>query len=75
VAHDLRTPLNAVAVAASVLEEAFRDGNAREDTECMLKTLRRNAQQLQGLVEKIIQENTNLCTGSRIKLERREFDL
>src|SRR5205823_8456997 len=60
VAHDLRTPLNAVAVAASVLEETFRDGNAREDTEWMLKTLRRNAQQLQELVEKIIQENTNL---------------
>jgi len=28
VAHDLRTPLNAVAVAASVLEETFRDRNA-----------------------------------------------
>jgi two-component system, OmpR family, phosphate regulon sensor histidine kinase PhoR len=75
VAHDLRTPLNAVAVAASVLEESFRDGNAREDTEWMLKTLRRNAQQLQELVEKIIQENTNISTESRIKLEPREFDL
>lgn len=75
VAHDLRTPLNAVAVAANVLEETFRDGKAREDTELMLKTLRRNAQQLQGLVEKIIQENTNLSTESRIKLEPREFDL
>ena len=75
VAHDLRTPLNAVAVAASVLEETFRDGKAREDTEWMLKTLRRNAQQLQELVEKIIQENTNLSTESRIKLEPREFDL
>jgi signal transduction histidine kinase len=32
-------------------------------------------QQLQRRVEKIIQENTNLCTESRIKLERREFDL
>ena len=41
----------------------------------MLKTLRRNSQQLQGLVEKIIQENANLCTESRIKLERREFEL
>lgn len=75
VAHDLRTPLNAVALAASVLEETFRDGNAREDTEWMLKTLRRNVQQLHGLVEKIIQENANLTTESRIKLERREFDL
>lgn len=41
----------------------------------MLKSLRRNAQELQGLIEKIIQENTNLCTESRIKLERREFEL
>jgi len=75
VAHDLRTPLNAVALAANVLEEPFRDGNAREDTEWMVNTLRRNVQQLQRLVEKIIQENANLCTESRIKLERREFDL
>jgi signal transduction histidine kinase len=41
----------------------------------MLKTLQRNVQQLQRRVEKIIQENTNLCTEGRIKLERREFDL
>jgi two-component system, OmpR family, phosphate regulon sensor histidine kinase PhoR len=75
VAHDLRTPLNAVAVVASGLEETLRDRNAREDTEWMLKSLRRNVQQLQRLVEKIIQGNTNLCTESKIKLERREFDL
>ena len=41
----------------------------------MLKTLRRNVQQLQRLVEEIIQENANLCTETRIKVERREFDL
>src|SRR4029079_17877381 len=75
VAHDLRTPLNAVAIAASVLEETFRDGKTREDTEWMLKTLRRNAQQLQEPVEQIIPEKTNLSTESRIKLEPREFDL
>jgi two-component system, OmpR family, phosphate regulon sensor histidine kinase PhoR len=75
VAHDFRTPLNAVALAATILEETFRDGNAREDTEWMLKSLRRNAQQLQRLVEKIIQENANLSKESRIKLEPREFEL
>jgi two-component system, OmpR family, phosphate regulon sensor histidine kinase PhoR len=52
VAHDLRTPLNAVAVVASGLEETLRDRNAREDREWMLKSLRRNVQQLQRLVEK-----------------------
>ncbi len=75
VAHDLRTPLNAVALATSVVEETFRDENSRGDTESMLKSLRRNVQRLQRLVEKIIQENTNLSMESRIKLERREFDL
>jgi two-component system, OmpR family, phosphate regulon sensor histidine kinase PhoR len=75
VAHDLRTPLSAVAVAANILEETFLDGNAREETEWMLKTLHRNVQQLRGLVEKIIQENTTVSAETRIKLERREFDL
>ena len=75
VAHDLRTPLNAVALATTVLEETLRDKNSREDTDSMLRSLRRNVQRLQRLVEKIIQENTNLCMESRINLERREFDL
>ena len=75
VAHDLRTPLNAVALAAGILEETFQEEAGREDTEWLLKTLRRNVQQLQGLVENIIQENTNVCAETRMKLERREFDL
>jgi signal transduction histidine kinase len=75
VAHDLRTPLNAIALAESVLEETLRDGNTREDVDWMLKTLRRNVQQLQRLVEKIIQENANVSAETRIKVERREFDL
>jgi two-component system phosphate regulon sensor histidine kinase PhoR len=41
----------------------------------MLKTLGRNVQQLHVLVEKIIEENTNLRTETGVKLERREFDL
>src|SRR5204862_1590862 len=75
VAHDLRTPLSAVALAAGILEETFQEQAGREDTEWLLKTLRRNVQQLQGLVENIIQENTNVCAETRMKLERREFDL
>lgn len=75
VAHDLRTPLNAVSLATRVLELTFRDRSARAETAQMLKTLGRNVKQLQALVEKIIEENTNLRTETGVKLERRNFDL
>ena len=75
VAHDLRTPLNAIALAANVLETTFREGNARDEAGRMLTTLRRNVQHIQTLVEKIIEENTNLRADGGIKLERRNFDL
>lgn len=75
VAHDLRTPLNAVALATTVLELTYREPSARAETARMLKTLGRNVQYLKRLVEKIIEENTNLRTETGVKLERREFDL
>jgi two-component system phosphate regulon sensor histidine kinase PhoR len=75
VAHDLRTPLNAISLAARVLEVSFGEPTERTETARMLKTLGRNVQHLQRLVEKIIEENTNLQTESGVKLERRELDL
>lgn len=75
VAHDLRTPLNAVSLATRVLELTFQDPSQRTEAGQMLRTLGRNVKHLQNLVEKIIQENTNLQTESGIKLERRELDL
>ena len=75
VAHDLRTPLNAISMATSVLEVTYREGSARTETAKMLKTLGRNVKYLRVLVEKIIEENTNLRTETGVKLERREFDL
>jgi two-component system, OmpR family, phosphate regulon sensor histidine kinase PhoR len=75
VAHDLRTPLNAISLAARVLEVTYGKQGARTEIAKMLETLGRNVQQLQALVEKIIEENTNLRTETGVKLERREFDL
>lgn len=75
IAHDLRTPLNAIALATKVLELTYREPTARAETGRMLKTLARNVQHLQRLVEKIIEENTNLRTETGVKLERRDFDL
>jgi two-component system phosphate regulon sensor histidine kinase PhoR len=74
VAHDLRTPLNAISLAGRVLELTLPERGTAE-TVRMLKALRRNVQQLEGLVDKVLEENTNLQTEIGIKLERREFDL
>jgi signal transduction histidine kinase len=73
VAHDLRTPLNAISLAGRVLETTLA-GRGAESAQ-MLKALRRNVQHLEGLVAKVLEENTNLQTESGLKLERRELDL
>jgi len=75
VAHDLRTPLNAVALATRVLELTYPVESTEAETAQMLRSLGRNVQYLRKLVEKIIEENTNLRTETGVKLERREFDL
>src|SRR5579871_5998935 len=73
VAHDLKTPLNAISLATKVLELKINEPNA--GTVQMLKTLHRNVERLDGLVDKVLEENTNLITELGIRLERRTFDL
>jgi two-component system, OmpR family, phosphate regulon sensor histidine kinase PhoR len=75
VAHDLRTPLNAISLATSVLELTLPERGAGDEAARMLKALRRNVLQLEGLVKKVLDENTNLQTEIGITVERREFDL
>ena len=74
VAHDLRTPLSAISLAGRVLEQILPGQGASAETARMLKALRRNVQHLEGLVGKVLEENTSLQSDG-IKLERREFDL
>jgi len=75
VAHDLRTPLNAISLAASVLELTLPAEACSAETGQMLKSLRRNVKNLEGLVAKVIDENANLQTEVGIKLELRVLDL
>ena len=74
VAHDLRTPLNAMALAARVLDVTLAPGGSPEQVR-MLKTLHRNIRQLETLVAKVLDENANLQTEVGIRLERRFLDL
>ncbi len=75
VAHDLRTPLNAISLAGRVLELSLPTQGASGEVTQMFKALRRNVQNLEALVAKVLEENTNLETELGLKLERREFDL
>jgi two-component system phosphate regulon sensor histidine kinase PhoR len=76
VAHDLRTPLGAISLSARVLELLLRrDRSETPETTQKFKTLNRNVQHLRNLIEKVLQENTNLQTEVGVKLERRRFDL
>jgi two-component system, OmpR family, phosphate regulon sensor histidine kinase PhoR len=75
VAHDLRTPLSAISMASRVLELLVPERGSTAVTAQMFKALRRSVQQLEGLVTKVLEENSNVQTEIGIKLERREFDL
>lgn len=75
VMHDLRTPLNAIALATHVLEHTLRLDQDHADASRMFNALRRNVRQLEALVAKVMEENTNLETEVGLKLQRRHFDL
>jgi two-component system phosphate regulon sensor histidine kinase PhoR len=75
VAHDLRTPLNAISLATGVLEAGLPEGEVTGESAQMIRTLQRNVGQLQAMVRKVLEENTNLETEIGVKLELRNFDL
>lgn len=75
VAHDLRTPLNAISLATSLLEANLPTTNDQAGSAMMIKVLHRNVLHLQTLVNKVMEENTNLRTPDGVKLELRLFDL
>ena len=75
VAHDLRTPLFAIALAARALERTLPTRGYGTDSAQMLKSLRRSVQQLEGLVSRVLDENEHLQSDLGIRPVRREFDL
>ena len=76
VAHDLRTPLSAIALSARVLEALLtKDNAAVPQAAPMWTVLKRNVRHLEALVAKVLDENTNLATEIGVKLQRRQFDL
>ena len=75
VIHDLRTPINAISLSASVLQMILPLQREEEDSVILFKTLQRNIEKLDGLVKKIIEENTHLQSEIGLKLQCRVLDL
>lgn len=75
VAHDLRTPLNAMSVAAQALTRGQMGADATPETARMLKTLHRNGRRLEELVDHVLKESDHVGTETGVKVEAREFDL
>ena len=75
IAHDLRTPLSAIGLAARALELGAGDMARTQQSLQMLRTLTRNVQHLSSLIDKVLEENISIETESDIRLERRLLDL
>jgi signal transduction histidine kinase len=75
VAHDLRTPLNAVALAVNFLEKAPPERGTRLESAALWKILRRNVSQLESMVSRIVRENVSFEAEAGLRIEQRPIDL
>jgi len=75
VAHDLRSPLSAIAMAAQLLEATIPDVAKDERAAALLETMHRNVGRLNSLVVKVVQEEVNLKVKVNERVERQQVDL
>ncbi|MEO8589099.1 MAG: HAMP domain-containing sensor histidine kinase [Flavobacteriales bacterium] len=75
VAHDLRNPLTAISMAASALEMILEEQPGNVESAQMLATLHRNARQLEALVAKLLEENTDRDPDEGVRPVKRNFEL
>jgi signal transduction histidine kinase len=75
VAHDLRTPLEAISLATSMLEHMIPAEARSTEIDQTFRSLRRNITRLTALVKNVLREEANLQVGETLKLVRRELDL
>ena len=75
VVHDLRTPLQAVSLATTMLERSLPNASKTESFASSLLMLRRNISRLDGLIKRVLQEEGNLQLDDSPRVEKRDFDL
>ena len=75
VAHDLRTPLNAVSLLVDHLRHGL-DQEALADKGSLFEIIRRNLQRVEDLIKKVLDTNVQpSALGSSFRPERRTFEL
>jgi len=75
VVHDLRTPLQAIALSTTMLERSLPEDVMTEQFTKSLLLLRRNIARLDGLIKRVLQDDANLQLTESPNIEPREFDL
>lgn len=75
VAHDLRSPLSSISMAAQLLERTVPDVANDGRAAVLLETMHRNVERLNSLVVKVVQEEANLQAKVNKRVERREVNL
>src|SRR6478736_5699985 len=75
VAHDLRSPLSTISIAAQLLESRLPDAAGDAATANLLATLGRNVTRLNELIVKVIQEENNLNANPNERAKRLDIEL
>jgi len=75
VAHDLRTPLSTISLAAKMLEATVPDVVKDERAAKLLDTMHRNVKRLNALVVKVMQEDANLKAKVNANVVRAEVNV
>jgi two-component system, OmpR family, phosphate regulon sensor histidine kinase PhoR len=78
IVHDLKTPLAAVSTATKILERMLSDESKNERVATMLQIVERNTERLNGLISRVIQEETTMQRPESVfpsKVQKRHFDL
>jgi len=73
IAHDVRTPLNAISLTATMLAEDLKPDD--HESADMLRVLQRNVKRIDALIRRVMAEEKNLTLVDGLNLARREIDL
>ncbi len=73
IAHDVRTPLNAIALTATMLAEDLRPDD--HESADMLRVLQRNVLRIDALIRRVMEEEKNLADVKEMSVVRREIDV